>query len=217
MNELQNIETEISYSVSVSQDIIIHNQLTLEKASDFVKGIKTLQKKVEETFNPIIQKALASHREAIAQRDKHLNPLKQAEAEIKNRISGYLAECERKRRDEELRLQREAEEKAAKERAKLEAKAEKALEQGKNEKAEELLEKAENVEAVTPVVMPTVQKVNGISTRKTWRAEVTDFKALPDEYKIADQRLLDSIARATRGQKQIPGVEMISEDIVAVR
>lgn len=217
MNEIIEVEKDVEYSVAVSQDIIIHNQPTLDKASEFVKGIKVLQKRVEETFKPIIDKAYSAHKEAVAQRDKHLNPLKQAEATIKNRIAGYLAECERKRQEEERRLQREADEKAAKEKAKLEARAEKALADGKDEKANELLEKAEQVEAIVPTVAPLVRKAEGISTRKAWKAKVVDFTKLPDSYKIANQQLLDGIARTTKGLQKIEGVEFYSEDVVSVR
>src|SRR3990167_6400856 len=183
MNEIANIEKEVENSLTY-QTIIIKDQLTYEKATFVLKGVKGLQKQVEESYNPIISKALASHREAIAQRDKYLNPLKLVESAIKNRIAGYLADCERKRQAEETRLRLIAEEKAAKERERLEARAEKAIEKGQDSKAEALMEKADQVEAFIPSVAPIVQKTAGQTIRKIWKAKVIDFNKLPNEYKL---------------------------------
>lgn len=216
MNELQSLEKEVQDSL-VYQTIVVKDQGSYDKAATILKGVKGLQKQVEESYNPIIQKALASHREAIAQRDKYLNPLKTIESAIKSRISGYLAECEKKRLAEEERLRKEAEEKAAKERARLENKAEKALEKGNEEKANDLLEQAQQVEALVPSVAPIVQKAAGVSGRKIWKAKVVDFKSLSDDYKLINQSLLDSIARNTKGANKITGVEFYSEDVVSVR
>ena len=212
----QSLEKQVEESL-VYQTIVVNNQNSYEMASGILRGVKGLIKQVEDSYNPIVSKALSAHREAIAQRDKYLNPLKKIELAVKNRISGYLDECEQKRRAEEIRLQSEAEEKARKEKEKLEARAEKWAEKGKTEKAEALKEQAEQVEAIVPTVSPIVQKVEGQSTRKVYKARVVDFSILSNDYKIVNQQLLDSIARNTKGQQKIAGVEYYEEMVLVSR
>lgn len=62
--------------------------------------------------------------------------------------------------------------------------------------------------------MPVVQ---GISTRTLWRARVIDAKLVPDEYKIVNDKMLQDIAKATKGKVAVPGVEFYSEQILAQR
>src|SRR3990167_5933672 len=130
----QSLEKQVEESL-VYQTIVVNNQNSYEMASGILRGVKGLIKQVEDSYNPIVSKALSAHREAIAQRDKYLNPLKKIELAVKNRISGYIAGCEQKRRAEEIRLQAEAEEKARKEREKHKDRAEKWGGKGKTEKA----------------------------------------------------------------------------------
>jgi exonuclease VII large subunit len=206
-NELQQIEGEVKHSQELA-NIVIKSQLDYEKASAITKNLRELKKKVLATFDPIVEKTRAAWKESIAQKDKYLNPIESAIEIVDGKIRGYLTEKERERKEAELKLQQEAEAMARKEKEKLEARAEKAEASGKVEKAEALKEQAEQVEAIVPVVMPTVQKVEGQSLRTTWKAKVTNFKLLPDEYKISNQQLLDSVARSSKGAMVIPGVEM---------
>ena len=50
-----------------------------------------------------------------------------------------------------------------------------------------------------------------------WKYEVIDFIALPNEYKVADTAMLNSIAKKHHDQKQIPGVRFYNEPIITVR
>jgi len=50
-----------------------------------------------------------------------------------------------------------------------------------------------------------------------WKYEVVDFAQLPDEYKVADTAMLNSIAKKHHNQKQIPGVRFYNEPIINVR
>jgi hypothetical protein len=77
---------------------------------------------------------------------------------LANKASVWLTEENRKRKAEEERLRLIADEKARKEREKIEALALAALDKGKEEKAETLLEKAGDVVAEPVFVEPTVEK-----------------------------------------------------------
>jgi hypothetical protein len=56
----------------------------------------------------------------------------------------------------------------------------------------------------------TVHTASGkVTIRSVWKHRVTDFDALPDEYKIADDVKIGKVVRA--GIRQIPGVEIYEE------
>jgi hypothetical protein len=123
----------------------------------------------------------------------------------------YEAEQERIARE----AQAKAEEAARKEREKAEAKAKELEAQGRPEKAQAMQAKADAV--VTPIIAPAIPKVAGQSTQAKWYAEVVNFSALPDDYKMVDQSKLDKVAQATKGQINISGVLFKSRKIVAGR
>lgn len=50
-----------------------------------------------------------------------------------------------------------------------------------------------------------------------WKYEVFDFALLPDEYKVADNALLNTVARSHHDKKQIPGVRFYNEPYIASR
>jgi len=207
MNELKQIEQEVSKANALTA-IVIKTQLDYEKASAISKGLRELKKTISSTFDPIVEKAHGTWKEAIAQKNKYLLPVENAQKIVDGKVTNYLLECEQIRRAAELKLQQEAEEKARKERERLEARAAKAEASGKTEKAEELKEQAAQVEAIVPTVAPVVNQAAGQSLRKRWYAEVVDFKALSDDYKLPNQSMLDGIAVATKGQATIAGIKM---------
>lgn len=131
----------------------------------------------------------------------------------------YLDELTINYTEEQNRKAREAQAKADQEariaREKAEAKARELEAQGKTEKAQAMQEKADSF--VAPIITPATPKVNGQAIKEMWYAEVTDFKALPDDYKIVNQSLLDKSAQASKGKLNIPGVVFKSRKIVSGR
>ena len=123
----------------------------------------------------------------------------------------YTEEQNRKAREAQAKL----DEAARKEREKLEAKAKELEAQGKTERAAACLEKANN--AIAPTVSIEAPKIAGQSIQEKWYAEVADFKALSDDYKLPDQSKLDKVAQATKGKINLPGVKFYSKKIVSGR
>lgn len=75
-------------------------------------------------------------------------------------------------------------------------------------------------------VAPALASVAGVSTRTTWRAEVTDLLALvkyvaehPEWLSLlkADETALNGIARSQKNRMQIPGVKAVEESGFSVR
>lgn len=209
MNDIQIDEKK--YQLTEVPDLSVACQMDYERVISFRNVAVERRKLIEETFNPIVEKAHAAHKQAVQTRSLFLDKVVGIINQIDSNVRAYKRECERKAQEAQDKLRREAEAKAIAEKARLEAKAEKAIEKGNEAKAEELLEKAEQVETIVPTVAPVFEKVKGDTTRKTYRAEVTDFKSLPDEYKLPNVQLLNSIARSTKGTMKINGVKFICE------
>lgn len=215
--ELQKIEQESqALIVTANKFNIVSNEVYVE-AMEFAKNIKGLIKEVEASFDPIVKKSYAAWKEAIAQKDKHLEPLNGALKLIDGKGRTFRYEQEQIRLEEE----RKARELAQKEADRLARRAEKAAESGKVEKAAELQEKAAELAAITPIIQTKVSKVEGIVVRKVWKAEVTDFGAyvkavangqLPLISVQANETYLKQQAISTKGTMIIPGVRIYSED-----
>ena len=227
MNDGTNLQVEVSQPLAEARVFKIVTAEHYTQAGDRLKGIMALKKRVAETFDPIISKAHAAHKEAVAQKKSHDQPLADAEAVYKRAMLTYQDEQERVRRQEQARL----EEAARKEREKLEAQARKAEERGKTEKAAELQARAATV--ATPVIAVVTPTVSGISTRETYKAVVHNKTVLieavaggrrvivdpkyagperrvhprvPDAVLAYDQAVLNAQARSLKDTLNYPGV-----------
>ena len=130
---------------------------------------------------------------------------------IEKSLITYRNKQEQIRLEQERKLQVEANRK----REEAERKAEEFRAKGKEAKAEQWEEKAQTI--VAPTLAPNVPKLNGVSYRDVWSAEIEDFDALPAEYKMANMPMLDKIIAATKGAIKIPGVIAKSEKITVTR
>ena len=217
-NEKEKIEKESTELVVKSQNLVITNQGQYEDAASFLQILKGMQKKVENSFNSIIEKAHQAHKEAIAKRDEHLDPLKKAEKTVKNLMVNYTEGQERKAREEQARLQRLADAEAAKQKKILDEKIARAEAAGKAEKAELLAQEKENIAPIiAPVVAPQIETPKGVSYRDNWTAEVIDINLIPREYLVVNMQALNAVAKSTKGTLTIPGVKFISTKILASR
>lgn len=144
--------------------------------------------------------------------------LSRAESSIKRGIVEYERQVEVERRRIEAQL-RDAQ---AEEAARLNERAEKLRERGKEEQADAVIDSIPPV----PVVIMDTPHLSGISTRKTWKAEVVDFEVLvlaaaeghvPMEYILPNETMLNAAARALKGTAKIPGVRVYEDTGVTVR
>lgn len=209
------IEQEISQLTQVNQSIVISNNDDLKKVTACIKGIKSLQDKVKESYDPIVEKAHQSHKEAIAQRDKYLKPLKDVENKYKLAIVAYNQKIEAEQRERE-RIANEELAKIAEENKK------KLIEQSQstdNEwEAEVLKEQAQEIKPITVDVQKKVIEQEGLSIRKTWKARVVDLDKLPKAYMLVNESLLNQCAKNESFRKEgIAGVEFYEESSASVR
>lgn len=113
-------------------------------------------------------------------------------------------------REEQARLDREAE----KRRAVLEARAEKYAEKGNIAKAVELEAQAQ---MVPNAVVASEPKAKGVSTREVWKFEIVSEKSLPAEFLMPNEAKIRAYVNAMKGDGAIPGVRIWREDAVVVR
>lgn len=190
-NELQE---EVSAVVAV--EIAVTNQETYVQANDQIGKLQTVRKAIVERFSDPKKAAAEAHKKICALEKEFLNPVDQRIAALKNAtVRWYAAEQARIRAEEEKRR------KEAEELAKL---AEEAEATGDEETAAEAVAEAAMAEAKV-TVMP---KVSGTSMREVYKAVVVDVDALPREYMMPNQSLIDQVVQKTKGALKIPGVRI---------
>jgi hypothetical protein len=90
--------------ITRAKALTVSSDAELVIAKEVAQTIKAFQKEVESTFDPIIERAHITHKEALAQKKKHMDPLVEAEKRIKQLIGDYLTLVENERKKEAERL-----------------------------------------------------------------------------------------------------------------
>lgn len=241
---LKQIEKDSMDLVEQANKLKIRSRVDYVKVADFLKSIKGMIKKVNETFDPIIQKAKETLDEARARRDSHRDPLLNTEVAVKIELKRYdneqerirkenedkmaaeaKAEEDRKRRakEEQARRWREKEEAERKEAERLKKKgeeeeAEKARKRAEkaSEKADIRTEEANGVHVVIPTVEKKTPKVDNITFKQRWDYRIIDANKIPKKYMIPDREEIRRLVVAGGGKWKCPGVEIFQvKDVVA--
>ena len=138
--------------------------------------------------------------------------LSKAEAAIKSAVGDFNRKQEEARIEAD-RVQREI---AKKEEDRLRKLADKAEARGDLPKAQAFDERANLAQSFKPgnIVQP-VSSVAGISVRKAWKYRIVDAALIPREYVLINETLLGNIARSTKGELKVPGVEFYADNVIA--
>src|SRR2546428_10648006 len=205
-----------------AKQTMIEDQVTYDRASAMLLGIKDLRRDIDLHYDPLIAKAYAAHKTPPAAKKKIEAPLAEAETILKTGISRWHAEQERARQELERKAREESEHLAEEIRLEMAVQAEESG--APAEVVQEMLESSISLPA--PVAAPTYQKADGISTQRRYRADVTDIKALcravadgevSPECVVANMTVLNSMARSLKETLRIPGVRAVFDDIVSAR
>ena len=175
--------------------------------------IKPALDEIEMTFGPMAKAAHLAHREILAQRKRHEQPLLDAEKAVKGSIGAYhQRQQEIAREAERERLadaRRAAEAKAVEEAARLEA-------EGKTDAAE-----ARIAEPVMPIVttapVAEAPKADGIAVRTKTCYRITDAGKIAAAYLKPDEKKIGQIVRAMGADAEtlVGGIEVYEEPVVA--
>jgi len=214
------IDAEAQAKVDEAHALTITEDAHMETAGAFVRGLKAIQNKINSTFDPIIKKQRDALEEARDQKKSHSQPLKIAETIVKGKMAGFHEAQEAIRAEEERKMREEARRREEEERLAQAAALEK---EGRPDEAEQVLDDPVEVPAIKP---PPAKKVEGISYRTTWKAEVVSFKLLveyvaknPKHLNLlkANTTAINQLARALKANMEIPGIRVTSEKTVAAR
>jgi hypothetical protein len=147
-------------------------ELLLEASS----AVKTLTNRRKETMEPYREAIYGAYRPVLDKLENLVAALKEATAKYNNEQEQKQIEAQRKLELEVAEARRKAEAEAEK----LKAKAEAARAAGKEAVAERAEVKAQIAErtaaAIVAPMVDSAAKVAGVSYRKSWEVEITDYK-----------------------------------------
>ena len=211
------VESKALSLADEARAVVVVDAESYTRAGEIWKALRDMMKKMDETFDSIIKKAHEAHREAIAKKAEHYKPLEDAQRLLKKVMGDYDLEQERIRQAEQARLAeiaRKEEEDRRLEEALL------AEEFGDAEEAAAILEEPVHV---APVVVPkATPKVQGLSYREIWAAEVVNIRELcravadgraSTECIQANMPTLNRMATALKSTMNVPGVRAYSRRV----
>lgn len=206
----EQVEQEAHAIVTQARAIVIDSNPALADAAAFLRNVKTVLARIDETFDAPIKAAHEAHKAMLAAKKKHADPLLAAEREVKGKMGAYQQEQERLRRDEEAR-RRELARQLEEERMLAQAEA---LEASGDAQAAAAVLSAPII--APPVVVPkAVPKIDGIKTRKVWKFSIMDADLIPRSFMIPNEQAIGNYARTMQGNARIPGIEFYSEDVIS--
>jgi len=194
---------------------------TASRAGDLAKFLKVAGTKVNELRDLRVRPLNQEVKQINASFKPLSDAIESARKDVIGKITAFqLAEDKRRREDAEtarldaLRIHRAAEAEALR-------KAAEAEESGDSDAAAEALEAAVAVAdapvPTTPAATSTISRGDYGSTtslRDNWQANVTDFAALPDTFKVTNEAAL----RGLKGTRPtIPGVEWVNNRVAVAR
>ena len=217
------LQHEIAPIMARAIALSVHTPDQRTDAVEFLKAVKGAHRRVTDFFGPLVEATHKAWKRTTEARTSLLDPLEAAERTVKKTVTTYDAEQDQIRLDEQRRLQAIADEAARRERERLEKEAAKLK---TLEKREAKLEQAAAI--VAPVVtIAEPEKPKGESTRKLWRAKLTDKAALiqaaAQGNEIAasclafDQTAANKLATATKGAVPCLGIEWYTETSLVMR
>ena len=178
-------------------------------------------KNLEEHMDGPIKDAHAKHKRLTELRNKLTAPFKQIKADADSKLTTYRREQQAKAAEEQRKADEEARKRA--EDARL-AEAEALALSGKREQAEAVLDAPIMPEPVAPP--PPIATVEGVSSRRTYSAEVVDMRKLcaaiaegkaQVEFVTANQTVINSMARALKNNFCVPGIKVVMKESTSAR
>jgi hypothetical protein len=215
-------ERPVPFVASEAKSIEVRDQSSYELACGALKEIKAVRRQIEADRKQLKEGVLTAGRAIDEKAKKADAPWKSAEEALAPRITGYLAEQERIRREEQRRLEPEARKQAQEEQL---AAAIAAEQSGASEAEVEAIVNEEPVQAPMPVATQRVQRVAGVSTTTTYGAECIDVAALcrhviaTRQYHLIEPNgpALNKLAQAQRDKFSVPGCKLLKSVGVRTR
>ena len=212
------VEEKALSIVDKAKAVQVTDAETYTAAGDLWKAIGEMIREVKETFDPICDAAHRAHKAAVEKRSKYLDPLTTAQKSVKGLMAAYDAEQERRRREEQARLEAIAR-KEEEDRRLMEAiAAEEEMNRigmTKDEVAQETAAILETPVSVAPIVIPkaTPKLAGGPVYQTRWDYEIVAPNLIPREYLTPDTVKIGAVVRALKEQANIPGIKVFSRRV----
>lgn len=122
METINDLEKKIEQTaLAAASSLSIIGAAQYEQSGPLLRQVIDLKDQVHATFDPIVSKANATHKEALAQRKRHLRPLEEAERRLKGARGIYVQKQEAAVREERRQLELKMADEACRRRAEAEA------------------------------------------------------------------------------------------------
>jgi len=221
-NNISKLDTSISVLVKDANNFVVNDKISNEIAVGVVKDIKSLEKEICDTFDPMIKKNLEAHRESLAQKKKKLDPLVEAEKILKAKITAWDTEQERLRKIEAQRIEAENRKKLDDE---IKRREEEALEQASKMESKEMQDMVLENAIETPVEVPNLEevpekeKVQGSSFKINYKYKIIDITKINREFLIPDEVKIGALVRNMKKDAEsiIGGIEVYEEKVANIR
>ena len=217
------VVAQLSPIVAEARAFVVNDQESNAVALERFRQLRAGEKAIETHFAKAKKDASDAHKSIVAAVNGLVAPIAEARGIYDRAAQAFEAAEREKARQEEERLRLEAK-KREDDRALMDAAQAEA--EGDTASAEAIISEAAHAPAPAIYVAPAVAKVEGVSTRTTWSAEVTDLHALvkhvathPDDLclLLPNGPALNKMAQARRQALSIPGVRAMASTVRSSR
>lgn len=220
MQNKEDLQKQVQMIRDTAESIIISNEEELQNATNFIRDLKEKQKVVSNFYDPMVKATKESYDKIRNERDNLLKPLKNTEIEIRELMNDYNNKVMAQKRAEEERIKKEKEEQK-----KNLLEAQENIKNGNIEKGESQMQELLNNTSIASRTV-NVPKITGMTTRTTYKVEITDISKMPTTYnnvplvelsKIGKKYLVEQykIAKTLKQDFKIPGLK-ITEEVTTV-
>jgi cell division septum initiation protein DivIVA len=213
------IDTEAIVISEASAGLEVTDKASADRASEIIVAGKKLIKAIKDYFDPMKKAADEAKRRILETERQELSKIEPIVSELSAKVSRWLADEERRRREAE-EARRQAELERLRLEAELEVKAREA-EQIKNESERRrvedriIAEVARREAELEPIPdVPVAAKADGVNLRDNWTFEIVDESLIPREYLIPDEVKIRKVVIALKDKTNIPGIKAVNRPII---
>jgi hypothetical protein len=222
MKGKESLKEQVDLIRATAESIVISNEKDLKMATDFTKEVKEKQKIIKDFYEPMVKATKESYDKIKAERDNLLKPLQDTEKEMRSLMNEYNNKLLLLKRAEEERIRKEKENQEKK----LEE-IQKDIAKGNTDNVQQRVTEIMNTTTLSEKTV-NIPKVAGMSTRTTYKIEITDINKIPTTLnniplvelsKVGKDYLLQQykIMKALNQEFKIPGIEIKEEVTTVIR
>ena len=222
MKGKESLKEQVDLIRATAESIVISNEKDLKMATDFTKEVKEKQKIIKDFYEPMVKATKESYDKIKAERDNLLKPLQDTEKEMRSLMNEYNNKLLLLKRAEEERIRKEKENQEKK----LEE-IQKDIAKGNTDNVQQRVTEIINTTTLSEKTV-NIPKVAGMSTRTTYKIEITDINKIPTTLnniplvelsKVGKDYLLQQykIMKALNQEFKIPGIEIKEEVTTVIR